>query len=356
MKALLISLAVFAGLFSLPYFIPEKPLKVPSDEALRQEALNSGYRPVPKTRAGLLREVNSSYNPLTPQKIALGKKLFNDPILSRDRTISCASCHILSEGGDDNRPAAIGYHGRVNPHHLNSPTVLNAALEKYEFWDGRVHTVEEQAGGPIQAPFEMNLTPKEAVERLQSDPKYRQAFAEVFGKNGLTFRNIRMAIGAYERTLLTRGAFDAFLEGNTSALSPAAKRGLTLFLHKGCKGCHSGMSVGGQFVKRFPLRAYLDDYLGFEFTPKFRLKNSEFPFDNVGDFHGRGGRDFFRVPVLRNIDRTSPYFHNGVVKDLHEAVRIMSKYQIGHEFNKSQIDDVVAFLKSLNGKVVKYEE
>ncbi len=354
MKPLLITLAVVTGILILPYFIPQKPMKYPDDKTLRKEALEGNLKPVPTTREGLLHVVNTPQNPLTPEKIALGKRLFFDPILSRDRTVSCASCHILSEGGDDNRPAAVGYKGRVNPHHLNSPTVLNAALEKFEFWDGRVHTVEEQAGGPIQAPFEMNLTPKEAVERLRDDSGYRAAFRRVFGDENITFTKIRQAIGAYERTLLTRGPFDAFLEGNDSALSPAAKRGLALFIQRGCKGCHTGMSVGGQFVKRFPLRRYLDDYLGFSLSPKFHWKRSEFPFDNVGDFHGRGGQDFFRVPVLRNVARTAPYFHNGAVEDLHEAVRIMSKYQLGREFTPSEINDTVAFLKSLSGKIVDY--
>jgi len=354
MKALIITLIVIVGILITPYLIPKKPLKTLPDDTLRKEALGSNLRPIPNSRVEMLKELNSSYNPMSSQKILLGKKLYFDPILSKDYSVSCATCHILSEGGDDNLPVAIGYHGRVNPHHLNSPTVLNSALQKFEFWDGRVKTVEEQAGGPIQAPFEMNLTPKEAIERLNSNIEYKRAFTEVFGENGITFENIRMAIGAYERTLLTRGAFDKFLEGNNSAISPQAKRGLTIFIRRGCKSCHSGMSVGGQFIKRFPLRRYLDDYLGFELYPKFKKKMSEFPFDNIGDFHGRDGQDYFKVPVLRNIARTAPYFHNGSVKDLHEAVRIMSKYQIGDEFNKRDIDDVVAFLKTLNGEIVNY--
>ncbi len=354
MRPLLITMLVFAGILLLPYAVPTSPDRELNATQLRQEAAGHNLHPVPRTREGLLRLVDTADNPLIPEKIALGKRLFYDPILSRDRTVSCASCHILEEGGDDNRPAAVGYKGRLNPHHLNSPTVLNAALEKFEFWDGRVHTVEEQAGGPIQAHFEMNLTPPEAVQRLRSDRSYREAFGQVFGENNITFANIRRAIGAYERTLLTRGAFDAFLEGNDTALSASQKRGMTLFLERGCAGCHAGTSVGGQFVKRFPLRRYWDDYLGFSLFPKFYWKRSEFPFDNVGDFHGRDGHDFFRVPVLRNIARTAPYFHNGAVKDLHEAVRIMSKYQLGREFTPSEINDTVAFLKSLSGKIVNY--
>ena len=354
MRALLITLAVVAGILALPYLIPQKPTRFPDDQTLRKEALEHNLLPVPPTLSGLLKVVDTSDNPLSRDKITLGKRLFFDPILSRDRTVSCASCHILQEGGDDNRPVAVGYKGRANPFHLNSPTVLNAALARYQFWDGRVHTVEEQAGGPIQAPFEMNLTPGEAVERLRSDPEYREAFRRVFGENNITFGNIRQAIGAYERILLTRGPFDAFLEGNDSALSPAAKRGLSLFMERGCKGCHTGMSVGGQLVKRFPLRRYFSDYLGLWLSPEMQIRRDEIPFDNVGDFRGRNGSYFFRVPVLRNVARTAPYFHNGAVKDLHEAVRIMSKYQLGREFTPAEINDTVAFLKSLNGEIVDY--
>jgi len=348
-----VTLLVVVLILTLPFLFPKKSLNVPSDRMLRHEALSHNLLPVPKDRSGMLKWTDSKKNPVSKAKVALGRVLFFDPRLSRDRTISCASCHLLGEGGDDNRPTAIGYHAQANPKHLNSPTVLNAALAKFQFWDGRVRTVEEQAGGPIQAPFEMNMTPEEVVARLKKDPQIVAAFEWVFGEENLTFSNVRKAIGAYERTLLTRAPFDDFLDGNDSALSPAAKRGLALFLSRGCKGCHTGMSVGGQFVKRFPLRRYFFDYLGID--PKsWRVKKDEIPFDNVGGFTGRGGSYFFRVPILRNAARTAPYFHNGAVKDLHEAVRIMSKYQLGREFTPAEINDTVAFLESLSGEIVDY--
>ena len=354
MKPLLTTLIVVILILTLPYLMPREELKVPDDATLRHEALSHNMLSVPKEREEMLKAVENLENPVTPEKVALGRKLFFDPRLSRDETISCASCHILEEGGDDNRPTAIGYHGRPNPHHLNSPTVLNAALEKSQFWDGRAKDVEEQAGGPIQAPFEMNMTPEEVVARLSKDPEMVQDFTKIFGENNLTFANVRNAIGAYERTLLTRSPYDDFLDGNDTALSPKAKRGLTLFMERGCKGCHTGMSVGGQLVKRFPLRRYFSDYLGLWLSPEIEIRRDEIPFDNVGDFRGRDGRYFFKVPVLRNVARTAPYFHNGAVKELEEAVRIMSKYQLGNEFTKEEIDDVVAFLKSLSGPVVDY--
>ena len=165
---------------------------------------------------------------------------------------------------------------------------------------------------------------------------------------------MRQAIGAYERTLLTRGSYDRFLEGDDQAISAAAKRGMTLFIVKGCKGCHTGMSVGGQQIERFPLRHYFWDYIGVALDPNMKIKESPFPFENKGGFLGRRGERKFKVPVLRNITKTAPYFHNGAVEKIEEAVRIMSKYQIGDEFSPEQIKDVVAFLKTLEGEIVSY--
>jgi cytochrome c peroxidase len=342
-------LFIFLGFLS-----NEEKIKTPSNDQLRKMALDANMTPIPKDYNKLLKIVNNPQNPLSKDKISLGKKLFFDNRLSKDQSINCSSCHILSEGGDDNRPTAIGYHGRVNPFHLNSPTVLNAALAKAQFWDGRAKDVEEQAGGPIQAPFEMNMTPKELEDRLNQDLELVEEFKKVFNEEKITFENIKKAIGAYERTLLTRGAYDRFLEGNDSAISQKAKRGMAIFIKKGCMVCHGGMSVGGGSLQRFPLRRYLDDYLGLEFSPKIRIKTSPFPFENVGNFLGRDSRLLFRVPILRNITKTSPYFHNGSVKDLKEVVRIMSKYQLGKEFDKEDIEDVVEFLKTLEGDIIKF--
>jgi len=344
---------VLVMIFFLPFVITKGDVHL-NDKGLREAAAKHNLTPVPKDAKERLKAVQNPQNPLSPEKIALGKTLFFDTVLSKDRTINCASCHILEEGGDDNMPTAIGIHGQANPFHLNSPTVLNAALAKAQFWDGRAKDVEEQAGGPVQAPFEMGMTPEEVEIRLNKDPAYRQAFSDVFGEEKITFEKVRKAIGAYERTLLTRGAYDRFLEGDDNAISSAAKRGMTLFITKGCSGCHTGMSVGGQSLQKFPLRRYLSDYMGLWFEPDVRLKESPFPFVNEGGFLGKDGKQIFRVPILRNITKTAPYFHNGAVDKLEEVVRIMSKYQLGNEFTKAQIDDVVAFLKTLEGEVVPY--
>lgn len=353
LSGLAIGLLFVAAILSLPLILPEKPIPFYDDQTLREMALDRDIKPIPTDDEGLLKAVDNPDNPMTREKVALGKKLFFDSILSRDQTINCATCHLLEEGGDDNLPTAIGHHGRANPSHLNSPTVLNAALAQSQFWDGRAKDVEEQAGGPIQAPFEMNMTPMEVVSRLNSRLDYREDFQEVFGEV-ITFSNVQKVIGAYERTLLTYGKFDEFLEGNDTAISPAAKRGLTLFIVKGCKVCHSSMSIGGQSIQKFPLRRYFGEYMGLSLSPDIRLIKSPFPFANTGGFLGRRDMLMFRVPILRNISQTSPYFHNGSVKELAEAVRIMSKYQVGKEFTPEQIDDMVEFLKILDGELVEY--
>ena len=349
----LIAAAVVVMIVALPRVLGSNPVPKLDDEALRQLAYKRNLRPVPDSYEKIVSLTANPNNPPNAAKIALGERLYFDPRLSRDETISCATCHILGEGGDDNLPAAVGYHGRKNPKHLNSPTTLNAALAIAQFWDGRAKTVEEQAGGPVQAPFEMNMTPREVVARLRKDASMRRAFKAAFGDDTITFERVRNAIGAYERTLLTRGAFDRYLEGDDTAISPAAKRGLTLFLVKGCSSCHYGMSVGGQRIEQFPLRRYFEDYLGVAFSPTIHLKRSPFPFENIGGFLGRENMLKFRVPILRNVTKTAPYFHNGAVDKLEEAVRIMSKYQLGDEFNATQIEDVVAFLKTLEGKPVR---
>ena len=354
-----ITLVTIIGIILLPDMLPDRKFKVYTDDELRSEALNRGMKPIPKTIEGLLSVVDTKDNPMTSRKIKLGKELFFDPILSRDKTINCASCHLLNNGGDDNKPTAIGFHNRANPSHLNSPTVLNAALQKYQFWNGSAKDVEEQAGGPIQAPFEMNMTPQEAIKRLKANSYYVEKFQNVFNvDDAITFENIKKAIGAYERTLLTRGAYDDFLDGNNNAMSEKAKKGLANFINFGCKGCHTGMSVGGQSLQKFPVRgvATLKDFrLNIKIEPEFEVIDDKFPFENTGGFLGKDDEQIFKVPMLRNITKTAPYFHNGAVKEVEEVVKLMGTHQLGMKLTKNQIDEIVEFLKSLDGKLVKYD-
>jgi len=200
----------------------------------------------------------------------------------------------------------------------------------------------------------MHMTPKEVEQRLQDTPEYVSLFKEVFGVE-ISFKNVRKAIGAYERTLLTRGTYDDFLEGNDSAVSPAAKRGLALFISKGCKGCHTGMSVGGQSIQKFPLRSYLSEYIGLLFSSDIGIKESPFPFENKGGFLGRDDNLRFRVPILRNITKTAPYFHNGRVKTLDKAVKLMAKLQLDKKLSKAEVADIVAFLDALTGEFPKQQ-
>ncbi len=365
-----ITIIIIVLLFlNIGLFIPKpkvRPIYINNSE-LRQEALLHGLKAVPATWNKAKRLVIDKNDPLSIEKINLGRLLFVDPILSKDKTISCATCHILQEGGDDNRPTAIGYHGRKNPFHLNTPTVLNAALEKMLLWSGKSPNVQNQAQNPLQASFEMDMTQKEVVKRLKKESFYVKAFKSAFKSHKITFINTTKAIGAYERTLLTRGAFDRFLDGNNSAISMQAKKGLFLFMRLGCKSCHTGMSVGGQSMQRFPLKRY-DGFIvpksvfinGMPVFSKFqfqspRFKNSPFPFPDTGGFHGRGGQFKFKVPTLRNVARTAPYFHNGEVKQLKDAIRIMARHQLGIVLTKKQIKQIVAFLKTLSGNVVNYK-
>ena len=336
-------------------------------ENLREKALDKGLKPIPKDYETLKSQVDDKYNPLTKEKIRLGKKLFFDKNLSRDRTIACATCHDLEKGGVDGKPTAIGYKGRANPSHLNSPTVLNTAYSKHLFWDGRAKSLREQAKGPSQATFEMASTPELIEQRVSENPEYVRKFNKIFGEDEITFDNVTKAIAAYEKTLVTRSRYDEFLEGNEDALTQQEKRGLNLFIDMGCKACHFGPAVGGQKIQKFPLRDYnsiIDLTTTFdEATHKRHFSQIHFnvamyhpyPFENKGGFLGKDQTRYFRVPILRNIAKTAPYFHNGVVKTLPEAIKIMAKYQVGIDLTKEQLDALEAFLKSLSGEIVTYD-
>ena len=320
-----------------------------SNDDLREKALSKGLKSIPLDFEILKFQVDDENNPMSLQKIELGRKLFNDKNLSLDRTISCASCHDINKGGEDSIPTAIGYKKQKNPKHLNTPTVLNAAYSKHFFWDGRASSLRAQAKGPIQAHFEMASTPKLVEQRT-----------------GLSFDEVTSAIAVYEKTLVTRGRFDEFLDGDNNALDDQEKRGLNLFIDMGCKGCHFGPSIGGQRIQKFPLRDY-NSILNLTTTFNEKTKGRDvkdfsisfkmyhpYPFSNTGGFLGKNDDRKFRVPILRNISKTAPYFHNGVVKTLREAIKLMSKHQIGVDLEKDQLDALEAFLKSLDGNIVKY--
>jgi cytochrome c peroxidase len=389
----LITITVWIAI--LPYIIPKKTRNIYSDTQLREIALGRGMKPIPKDYKSFLKLLDSKDNPITKEKVQLGKKLFFDKILSSDKSISCASCHLLSknphdkkqffsdithpkdktncmvchikdESGSDRLSTAIGVGGANDPNHLNTLTILNSALAKYKMWDGSIKTSKDVVGEMIQDKFKMNLTSKEVVERLKKDTFYRQKFKDIFD-DGVIFENVKKAIDVYQKTLLTRSPYDRFLEGDDDAISSEAKRGLQDFIDLGCKGCHTGITVGGQTMQRFPVRNYGFFELVGKFSKKYMgsptnvfdinmISSQTYPFEDKGEYRGRDKMQIFRVPILRNVTKTSPYFHNGMVFDIRRAVFIMGKYQLGFELNDNQIDEIVAFLKSLEGNVVDYKE
>ncbi len=275
-------------------------------------------------------EAVNSTNPLNDAKVELGKMLYFDPRLSKSGFISCSSCHNLATGGVDNLPTSIGHGWQSGPR--NAPTVLNAALLGTQFWDGRAADVEEQAGGPILNPGEMGATEELVLKRIGSMKAYVELFGKAFksDKNPLKYENVAKAIAAFERTLLTPSRFDDYLNGDMGALSASELKGLGIFIDKGCAGCHNGVAVGGNSFQKFN---YGDD-LGREEVTK-----------------DKSDRRVFRVASLRNVSVTYPYFHDGKVWDLKEAVMIMGEKQLGVKLTSAEADALVSFLGSLTGRL-----
>ena len=267
-------------------------------------------------------------NRVTPAKAKLGRFLFFDARLSKSGIISCNTCHNLSTAGVDNLPTSIGHGWFVGPR--NSPTVLNAAFWETQFWDGRAEDLEEQAPGPILNPGEMASTEELVVKRIGSIPGYAPLFESAYPnvEEPVNFLNITLAIAAFERTLLSPSKFDYYLKGETEALSRVELKGFDLFVEKGCVRCHNGVGVGGAGFEKFD---YGTDLGRFEVT---------------GD---EADKSVFRVASLRNVALTYPYFHDGSVWSLEDAVRIMAGSQLGVELTEREIERIVAFLKSLSG-------
>ena len=274
-------------------------------------------------------------NPATPEKISLGRMLYFDPRLSKGQDLSCASCHHLDQGGADVERFSSGHKGQLGGR--NSPSVFNAAGQIAQFWDGRAPTVEEQAKGPVLNPVEMAMPdPAYVVEVLSSIPGYVDAFARAFPGEAkpLTYENLGRAIGAFERGLVTPTRFDALLAGQDDALAPAEGAGLALFVSTGCAGCHNGPLVGGSMYMKLGL---VQPYENTKDQGRFDLTKNE------------AERMFFKVPTLRNVERTAPYFHDGSIPDLASAVRSMARLQLGRQLSDAQVTSIVTFLGTLTG-------
>jgi cytochrome c peroxidase len=270
-----------------------------------------------------------------PAKVELGKQLFFDPRLSRSGFISCNSCHNLSMGGSDNLQTSIGHNWQKGP--INSPTVLNSSMNLAQFWDGRAADLKEQAAGPIANPAEMAFTHNLAVDTLRSIPEYREGFKAVYQVDEITIDEVTDAIAAFEETLVTpHSRFDRWLLGDQDAMTQVELDGYKLFKDIGCTACHNGPAVGGNSFQKMGL---VEPY------------NTDNPAEGVAAVTGKDADRFkFKVPTLRNVELTYPYFHDGAYWKLEESVDVMARLQLGRTLSDEDIGKITAFLKTLTGE------
>lgn len=281
-------------------------------------------------------DTNAS-NEVTDDKVKLGHMLYFDTRLSKGQGISCNSCHDLAKFGVDGEPTSPGHKGQRGDR--NSPTVLNAALQFAQFWDGRASTVEEQATMPITNPVEMAMADADSVVKVvKSVPGYEPLFKAAFPDDAdpITMVNVGKAIGAFERKLLTPSRFDEFMNGKTDALNEQELRGLKAYLEVNCQMCHTGALLGGNMYQKWGLMKPVPDLKDTGRAKVTGQKSDEF---------------MFKVPTLRNVTKTGPYMHDGGVADLSKAVQMMAEYQLGKTLPEEQVKDIVAFLGALEGKV-----
>lgn len=272
--------------------------------------------------------------PSNPKFVELGKKLYFDPRLSKSGFISCNSCHNLSMGGTDNLKTSIGHNWSQGP--INSPTVLNSSLNVAQFWDGRAADLKEQAGGPIANPGEMAFTHQLAVSVLESIPGYVAEFKTAFGKDKISIEEVTLAIAAFEETLVTPNArFDKWLQGDKKAINSTELAGYNLFKSSGCIACHNGEGIGGNSFQKMGL---VEPYKA---TSKAEGRSAVTGKDS--------DRFNFKVPTLRNVELTYPYFHDGEAATLTQAVDVMGRLQLGRKFTATENTQIVAFLKTLTG-------
>ncbi len=279
--------------------------------------------------------------PITDEaKVELGKQLFFDPRLSKSGFISCNSCHNLSMGGSDNLPTSIGHNWQEGP--INSPTVLNSSLNLAQFWDGRAGDLQEQAGGPIENPLEMGFTHDLAVGVIASIPQYVESIKSVYNVDKVTINEITDAIAEFEKTLVTPNArFDQWLKGDDNAITAYELEGYELFKSVGCTACHNGVNIGGNSFQKMGL---YEEYV------------TNNPAEGVAGLSGEDADRFkFKVPTLRNVELTYPYFHDGAYWKLEDAVDVMARLQLGRKLEKDEIDKITAFMKTLTGEQPSFQ-
>lgn len=309
-----------------------------SANSLVDKVKQNGIEAIPVSQLEILKLIDDPKDPITDAKVELGKKLYFDPRMSKSSIISCNTCHNLATGGTDGISAAIGHGWTANPHHLNSPTVYNAAFFKAQFWDGRSPHLADQAQGPVQAGPEMAAPPKLVEERINSIPEYVEFFKGAYGDNvKINFEKITSTIAIFEKTLVTPSRFDDFMNGKDNALSKAEKEGLEVFIDKGCASCHNGIALGGTMQP-------------FQVAGKYK-------FAQIGDFKG-DQNGMVKTPTLRNISETAPYFHNGAIWTLKDAIKEMGSTQLGISISDAESTKIETFLKALKGRkpVIIYPE
>lgn len=276
---------------------------------------------------------------LDPLRVELGKRLFHDARLSGDFSLTCATCHNLAKGGVDGRQFSVGIGGALGG--INAPSVLNSAFNVGQFWDGRAATLEEQAAGPIQNPIEMGATWPQVMSRLEQDKALKQGFKQAY-PDGLTIGNVLNAIATFERSLVTLNSrFDRYLRGEKQILTPLEIEGYQRFRELGCISCHQGAAVGGNMYQKFGV---LGDY--FAGRPTTRNDLGRYNVTQLEE-----DRHVFKVPSLRNVAQTAPYFHDGSADSLDKAVVAMARYQLGRELSPRDVEAIVAFLKTLSGEL-----
>ena len=276
---------------------------------------------------------------LSPERVALGRSLFHDSRLSADFSLACASCHKLDQGGADGLRVSLGIGGAIGQ--INAPTVLNSGYSLAQFWDGRAATLEEQAGGPVHNPIEMGSNWAQVLSRLAQDTDFKTAFLRAY-PDGLTANNLADAISTFERSLVTLNArFDRYLRGESTVLSALEISGYRLFRDFGCISCHQGALVGGNMYQKFGV---LGNFFAGRPTTTADLGRY-----NVTQ--REEDRHVFKVPSLRNVALTAPYFHDGSADTLEQAVAVMARVQLGRELLSDEVEAIVAFLNTLSGEL-----
>lgn len=276
---------------------------------------------------------------LNEEKVKLGEKLFNDPKLSHDNSVSCVSCHVLSKGGTDQVVRSIGIKGAVG--NINAPTVFNSGFNFNQFWDGHAASLENQIDDPIHSSIEMGSSWPEIISKLYKSTEYVSTFKRLYS-DGIQEQNIKDAIATFERSLSTPNSrFDKFLRGNKNALTNEEKEGYRLFKENGCVSCHQGVNLGGNMFQEFGV---MGDY----FADRGNVTKADLGRFNVTK--DEQDRYVFKVPSLRNVALTSPYFHDGSASTLEEAIAVMAKYQLGRQLSQKDSDLIIKFLTTLNGE------